>query len=237
MDQRPEQVEPFRLLFVCTGNVCRSVLAERHARGELQRRLGPQANAVVVSSSGTGSLVGDPMDSAAADALVRLGGDPADHVARDLDADQVREADLILTATRAHRGAVARLEPRATRRTFTIREFDRLVAGVQPVDLPAEGNAGTRMRALVEEAAARRGLIPAVRADEDDLPDPYRGPAELHERTARTTAAALARPLDLLVFAITGETLARPHGDPGDFPTSATTPLPWMSRLRRRRAT
>src|SRR5437899_5225853 len=113
----------FTLLFVCTGNTCRSPIAERLA---LARLATAGATGLQVGSAGTRALPGRPMEVRAAKAIRRAGGLPDGFRTRRLDADLVRRAGLILTATREHRAAVAELEPAAVRRAFTMLEFAAL---------------------------------------------------------------------------------------------------------------
>jgi protein-tyrosine phosphatase len=192
---------PFRVLYVCTGNICRSPLAERLARHELERRLGPQAGLIEVTSAGTHGLTGHQMYAEAATVLAGAGGDPAGFAARLMEADHVIRADLVLTATREHRAAAVRLDPRASGRTFTIREFGRLGAEVDPSVLPL-ADPLARLRAAVEEAAAHRGLVGPESPDDDDVPDPYGGPAQGYEEAGRLIGAATAATVDLLAAAV-----------------------------------
>ncbi|MGZ4630503.1 MAG: arsenate reductase/protein-tyrosine-phosphatase family protein [Oryzihumus sp.] len=161
--------EPARVLIVCTGNVCRSPFIERVLAAML-----PAGSGVVVESAGTGALVGSPMEPRAAAWTSRYAGEPAGFVARQLVPGLVASADLVLTATRRHRGEVATLHPRALSYAFTLRDFADLVA-----DLPAPDTRGgdprSRVRALVQAAAARRGLNPPLEAAETDIVDPFRG--------------------------------------------------------------
>jgi protein-tyrosine phosphatase len=84
----------------------------------------------------------------------------------------VKEADLVLTLTRAQRSYVVDLWPPAVRRTFTVREFARLLGQVQPSALP-DGPPAGRLRAVLPLAAAERGLQ-RVSTEEDDVVDPFR---------------------------------------------------------------
>jgi protein-tyrosine phosphatase len=191
----------FRVLYVCTGNICRSPFAERLARLELGRRLGPEAGRVEVASAGTHGLTGHEMYVEAATVLAEAGGDPAGFVARFMDADLVTQADLVLTATREHRAAVVRLDPRASGRTFTIREFARLAAEVDPSVLPL-ADPLVRLRAAVEEVAAHRGLVGPESPADDDVPDPYGGPARGYREAGRLIGEATAATVDLLAAAV-----------------------------------
>ncbi len=185
----------FRVLHVCTGNICRSPMAERLMRSGLDSRLGPDADRFVVASAGTWGHSGSPMEPHAASTLHSWGVDGSDFRARELVAEHVAAADLVLTATREHRASAVVLQPRAAARTFTLREFARLTAGLGPLQAadPVE-----RAHELVRAAAGRRGLVPPASPRDDDLADPYQGPASGFEACADLVAASLRGPLDLL---------------------------------------
>jgi protein-tyrosine phosphatase len=154
----------FSILAVCTGNVCRSPAAERL----LAKQLGPS---VSVSSAGTHALVGHPISEPMAVLLRQVGVDPEPFEARRLSEQMLKEADLILTMTRAQRGLVVELWPAAVRRAFTLREFARLLSWVDPSALP-HGTSAERLRAVIPLAAAERGRE-RTSPDEDVL-DPFR---------------------------------------------------------------
>ncbi len=154
----------FSILTVCTGNICRSPAVERL----LARGLG---ETVLVTSAGTRATVGGPVSAPMVPLLVAAGVSVDGFTARQVTEQMVRDADLVLPLTRAHRSAVVELAPAAVRRTFTLRELARLAVAVDPAALPP-GTPADRLRALVPLAAARRGLVPATAAD-DDVVDPY----------------------------------------------------------------
>lgn len=195
----------FAVLHVCTGNVCRSPMAEVLMRSGLAERLGEGADQVVVASAGTASLRGLPMEPFTVPALAAYGAVPGASSARDLAVEHLEAADLVLTATRQHRAAAVRLLPRASARTFTVREFGRLCEAVDPAVLPS-GDLGERGRALVRAAAAQRGQV-LVSPGEADVEDPYRGPASAYAACAQVLHDALQRPMDLLA--------GRPEGEDG----------------------
>ena len=187
-----------RVLVVCTGNICRSPIAERLLRDSLRWRVGADARWVQVASAGTSALDGHPMDPSAVATLAGLGViGVEDFRSRQLTADLVADADLVLTAERHHRSRVVDLVPSAIRRTFTLRELGRLLEAVDPRALPS-GTPRERGLVIAEAATSMRGLVPFVEADEDDIPDPFRRPLVEFERAAATIGRALVRPLDLL---------------------------------------
>ena len=97
----------------------------------LAQKLGPT---VSVSSAGTHALVGHPISEPMARLLRSSGAEEAVFAARRLTEKLVKEADLVLALTRAQRGLVVELWPPAVRRTFTLREFARLLEQVDPSD-------------------------------------------------------------------------------------------------------
>ena len=165
-------VPPFSILVVCTGNVCRSPAAERL----LRQRLGPT---VTVESAGTFGLVGEPIAAPMAELLVARGVDIDGFAARRLSTVLIQQADLALAVTRAHRSLVVEAWPKAVRRTFTLREFARLLSGIDRVALPA-GTPADRLRVSIPLAAAQRGRR-RVPSSEDDVLDPYRQPRHVYE--------------------------------------------------------
>lgn len=180
----------FHVLFVCTGNICRSPTAERLLRHRLAERFAAETASVLVESAGTGALVGEPIQAHAAALLVRAGADPQAFSGRDVTAELVRDADLVLAMTRRHRAQVATLQPAGTPRLFTLREFARLAHG-DGDNAPPSGELATRFAALVETARARRGLHTPTDPADDDVPDPYGGPASAYDVPFRLISEAL----------------------------------------------
>src|SRR5881296_3438461 len=107
------------ILFVCTGNVCRSPMAEglfRHAakgRGDFR-----------VFSAGVGAIEGQPPSAHAVQALRELGIDISQQLSRMLTAEVVNQADYIFGMTHGHVDAINLLYPQAVEKTFLLREFD-----------------------------------------------------------------------------------------------------------------
>lgn len=181
--------KPFTILTVCTGNICRSPAVEYLLREALD-------TSVRIHSAGTGAVVGHPVEPAMA-ALLRM--DTSEFAARQLTPSIVRESDLILALTRDHRSAAAALLPAALRRTFTLREFARLVAMPEVLDEAPVYTDSERLLQLAADSAKLRGQARVADASEDDIADPYRLPDEAFARAyaeideAIRTIAAAAR--------------------------------------------
>jgi protein-tyrosine phosphatase len=166
---------PFGVLFVCTGNICRSPTAEALARRELARY--PEVP-IQVSSAGSHALEGNPAASRSMLAAAARGAGLERHLARELTKQRVRAADLILCMAAEHRPFVLSYDRSAASRTFLLATFAR-VAGQwdRLATSPAE------LVALAAEHAREQ--------DGDDVDDPLGHPAEVY--------AACAERLDSLV--------------------------------------
>lgn len=158
------------VLFVCTGNICRSPTAERltvaYARESGQE--------LTSSSAGTHGLTGHPMDHAAATVLHQLGGESDGFLARRITPKIAGDADLILTMTSRHRDSVLAIAPRKLRATFTLLE----AAGL------AEAS-GAKTIADIADARARHSVATL------DIEDPYRQEHEVYEEVGQQIADAL----------------------------------------------
>jgi protein-tyrosine phosphatase len=160
------------ILVVCSGNICRSPIAEGLLRRALQGRLADDAPAV--GSAGTIAMQGAPAMPESVEAARERGVDIRSHAARRLTPALIDDADLIVGMAAEHREAVGHLAPGASARTFTLKELTRL--------LEARTTAGSepRLDARVGDAAAARASGgPANRFDEDVV-DPLGMPLETY---------------------------------------------------------
>ncbi len=192
---------PFRVLFVCTGNICRSPAAEFLFRA----RIAPEAD-VHVSSAGTRGLVDHEVDGPTDLALRELGIDPSGHRARRLDTRMIAESDLVLTASSSHRSIVLQSEPVMMSRVFTLREFARLADAAR--DYAADGSGGAVTR---DDLVARVALIARMRGTqgpagprENDIADPFGAPLSF----ARTVVAEIAAAVDSAIAGVNLSTSA-----------------------------
>lgn len=147
-----------RVVFVCTGNICRSPMADVMLRAALTE--GGLAERVTVSSVGTGGWhVGGPMDPRAAVELTSHGYDPT-HVAAQLSTED-HSADLIVALDRGHRAHLheAGVEPDRVR---LLCSFDPDTSGEDVAD-PYYGDHTDFATTHREIAAALPGLLAKVR--------------------------------------------------------------------------
>lgn len=159
-----------QLLFVCTGNICRSPFAERYATHVADRS---GVTGWTFTSAGAGALVGSSMEPTMARELQALGGDPSGFRARSLSREIIGSADLIVAMETFHRSVVLDDFPNLVRRTFTLGQLARIAR-----EHPAEVHGG--------ELLTQIGAFRHRAREEDDIADPYRrGPQLAHEVAVR----------------------------------------------------
>ncbi|WP_411721961.1 low molecular weight phosphatase family protein [Mycetocola sp.] len=187
------------ILFVCTGNVCRSPYLELMLRNSLGQK---HITSIRVRSAGTDALLRQPIAPPMAGILADAGINADWFRSRQLERQMVRSADLILTAERSHRAVVARLQPSALPRIFTLRQAARLLqSGPGDAAIDADANAVTRLAALI---AAGRGIHQSSAGDGDDVPDPWQQSLS----TYRAVAGMLKEPLEVLTNVIAAQRTA-----------------------------
>ncbi|OYN90535.1 dTDP-4-dehydrorhamnose 3,5-epimerase family protein [Parenemella sanctibonifatiensis] len=186
----PKPARPYRVLFVCTANICRSAYADVAARHQ-------HHDGLVFGSAGTQALVDQPVDPPMAAHL----DDPAagqSHRARQLTRQLIDEADLVLTMAADHRRHILDDWPTAAPKVYVIGHAARELAHLPAeVDLPG----------VTQHLWTHRSSDPG-----DQVPDPYRrGP----ERAAQA-AQQIDGYLDTITSTLSGLAQAggsnQPHG-------------------------
>jgi low molecular weight protein-tyrosine phosphatase len=166
------------ILVVCTGNICRSPIAEGFIRNDLVRRLGDRAP--VVSSAGTGGWEGSPAMPGSVRAASEREVDISGHAARALTPAMVGSADLIVCMAGEHRDAIIGMDPAAEPKTYTLKELVRLLDRLPPAD----GD-------IPDQLADRLDRVGGVRAEgfagnplDEDIADPLGQPLEAYRAIA-----------------------------------------------------
>lgn len=180
------------VLFVCTGNICRSPVAELI----LQSLAIPGVRA---ESAGTEAVVDARIDTSMRDYLDSEGIDSSDFRARQLTPTLVARSDITVTASREHRTAVLREVPSALRRTFTLME---LAALTELAESEGKLEPLTRSSRIDSLSRLRGTRQPDV---SDDVIDPYLLSEAHYRRAYETVSGAVRGPLARLLGSFVGE--------------------------------
>ena len=169
---RPREPAPFRILTVCTANICRSVMAEHFLRREIsQRGLG----AVTVESCGM-LFDDEPASDTVLTVLAERGIDASGHRSRRCTPEILGAADLVVTMERKHARELAVSSPGASPRLHTL---GALVAWLAAADdltgAPAE---------RVARSAATRESSALLGAGADEIEDPHGRSKRVHRKAA-----------------------------------------------------
>ncbi|WP_193598104.1 hypothetical protein [Microbacterium sp. YJN-G] len=174
------------ILFVCTGNVCRSPYMEHSLRAALAE-LGVAD--LVVRSAGTRALRGHGMAPPMAERLRSRGIDTSAFRATGLGTELLETAGIVITATREHRREVVSASFDSADRTFTLAQLTRLLAAdAAPYDAASADPLGTvplgTVPGLVRAAHAAQGWMTTSASADDDLEDPWLRPRRVYRRVA-----------------------------------------------------
>ncbi|MCK9443989.1 MAG: low molecular weight protein arginine phosphatase [Tissierellaceae bacterium] len=104
------------ILFVCTGNTCRSPMAE----GILKSIVHKEKLDIVVKSAGINTFNGGKASKNSIKAMENIGLDISGHKSRQIDETLIKEADLILTMGSSHRDSLLSFYPDSQGKTFTL---------------------------------------------------------------------------------------------------------------------
>ncbi len=152
------------ILIVCTGNICRSPLAEGFLRARLEERLGPEAPAV--TSSGTIGWEGSPAMPESVEVAAERGVDIGAHEARRLEPEQVAAVDVVIGMCAEHRDAAGIATGEAGRKVFTLKELVRVLEELPPA------TPGTDLAGRISSASDLRRDGFHGNATDEDVVDP-----------------------------------------------------------------
>jgi len=130
-EQGVSNLSPYHILVVCTGNICRSPMAEGMMKAMLPQKLAKHG--INVYSAGTHAIHGNQPSAFAVQVMQTCGIDIGGHRARMLTKAMVKEADLILVMEKAHMTYIRFMPFFGMQKVRLISEFDK---ERDPYDLP-----------------------------------------------------------------------------------------------------
>ncbi|WP_405104861.1 low molecular weight protein arginine phosphatase [Paenibacillus sp. FSL K6-1217] len=186
------------ILFVCTGNTCRSPMAE----GLLRKLAKERGIHVEVRSAGVSAVPGTSISRHAA-GILQDEGIQDRIVSSQLDGEAVAWADLILTLTGAHKRHLLQYFPDAVTKTHTLKEYvqtqESVDADIRELDsLYAEAELNLSLGTEPDAAAMQRMIEIRQRIPSFDISDPFGGSREDYELAAAEIRTALYGLLDKL---------------------------------------
>jgi protein-tyrosine phosphatase len=166
------------ILFVCTGNICRSPTAAALLASRVDRRV----KNIAITSAGTLDL-----DQVSPDEVIlaakELGAEVDTHVSHRITLEEAHDADLIIGMAREHVREVVLDQPPVWPRTFTLPE---LVRRGHAVGARADDETLHDWLARVHEGRRHADLLGT--SDEDDIPDPIGGSISEYRASAQLIA-------------------------------------------------
>lgn len=160
-----------KVLFVCTGNICRSPM------GELMFPLFFHDDSITTDSAGVQGLIDNPIDPSSARLMQADGIDPSAFRSKRLTPQLAMDSDLILCFTEHQRKKIVELAPRIRSRTFLLTDFADLCAYCAKNGLIE----GDTLEDRLDSVLASASLVRPMLSPAHDIDDPYRKEFEAFE--------------------------------------------------------
>lgn len=124
------------ILFVCTGNTCRSPMAEAILKKMIKEKSPGLCDGIKVSSAGTAAINGAPPTYEAYDVMKRRGIDIESHNARLVNKEIINKADIVFAMTQRHYDELISRFPESKDKIFILKEYAGIEEGEKNVADP-----------------------------------------------------------------------------------------------------
>ncbi len=149
----------FRVMFVCTGNTCRSPMAEGGLRKLLEKE---GADHIEVFSSGTSAASGYPATSYAAEAVKIWDVDISRHQSQPLTTELINQSDLIFALSPSHCEEIIELAPEAKNKTYLLKNFPEHGCNGEGVEDPIGGSLDIYNQTFLEIGEEIGRILPDI---------------------------------------------------------------------------
>jgi protein-tyrosine phosphatase len=164
-----------KIMFVCTGNVCRSPMGELLLKQRLAQNnsantaTNTATEKITITSAGIRALPGHPIDPSSGKLMEARGIDASAFRSTRLTAPLVEAADLILCFEKTQRTAISTQVPLTARRTFLLTEFADICQLGARGDFIEGATLADRFRSAIAAAPLCRPTLPPLRETEDPI--------------------------------------------------------------------
>ncbi|MHC9540872.1 MAG: low molecular weight protein arginine phosphatase [Vulcanimicrobiota bacterium] len=123
---------PKRILFVCTGNQCRSPMAEAMFKHMLKERKIGNEKEIHIESCGTGGFIGCPATGEAIEVMREHGVDLSRHISRGVSEEILAGADIVFAMAKHHENLLTMMYPQYSTKTHLLKQYIRLHGSGSP---------------------------------------------------------------------------------------------------------
>lgn len=149
----------FKVMFVCTGNTCRSPMAEGGLRKLFEDR---KIDGISIVSSGTAAATGFPATEYAAEAVKIWNADIENHTSQPLTEELINDSDLILAMSSAHCYEVLRIGQNVENKTYLLKKYPELGCKGESVDDPIGGSLDMYNKTFLEIGEELGRILPHI---------------------------------------------------------------------------